>query len=1733
MKKPTIISFLILLVLGFTALSASAQLSPAQAGYLDAVVDFGADPTGSTVTTAQLQNAINTAIAQVKPLFIPAGTYLIDNSLIVENDVADREAQNVFIAGSSVNPGQRTVILLKAGSFPDPANKKVVLQHNGWGNEDYPNTFNRILQSVDIKIQANNAGAIGLRWRGAEGCGLFDVNIDITGGFAGIDGLVGSGGSAAGLSIKGGEYGLYFANSSVQPSPTLTNVTFENQNIAAIYAVSTRGPVTITGGKFVMKEKVPVFSLARSRGWNQDYVFAPGGNALLTDCQIEYTTQNADNQVTIFPEANRDNSVFFDNVYVKNATRIVNHDNTLVPSNATGWRKYKKFAYSSGVYQNTGPNIGQDESIYLDGSEVSGRTVAIYDDNQNPPSNLQARHSWGSSFPGFETPGAVNVKNYEGLVDNGDWSPAFNAAIAAAAAGSNVVFVPKGEYPIFNTINMQSQTALIGAGHHHSVILGRDIAGRRFGGSTNSWTDPKPMVQTPDDKTATCILGDIAIRVNGPYNGTSHTAEALACYAILWRAGNNSVIRNIDYMHQQITGTNYRAAYVVKNSLGQASWLNLRSIASPSTISGFTFTSECKVSYHTSTDIVPSRILLETVNGTKRLMTRSLPPSRYNASASQNSFTIPNLTVAKSDGSAFNISSLKITNAAWVADEGTDVTIQGVGGNGSSVVVPLRGIDRNALQTVTLNWTGVTKIIITSEVPFSIDDVSVNGANIDFESLSGDVIAEKVDWQNWCSGYAYMYLPIYYMAHAYVSIEGGCKYYNHWKHGVTWMRITEPYVYIDNDPGDIVSIYHAHAQHSQNFHKFKLVDAHNVSIYGAKTENALEFAFAENSSNVRFTGHGGMTNPPVGTAHYRIENSTDYLVSSPTDEVNTSSSCPCYLGDAMLPHTAFGTYDDIQEVVNGNVVTPDKKDSPILYMRGNPNDPWGLTCTTPRTLTVVNGTGSGTKCAGEPISVTAATLPCKNFAGWTGDIQHLENPALETAVGTMPDANITLTASYTDKPVYTVTVTTGSASPTSGCEGTEVSINANAAPTGKVFDKWVGDTAAVSDITKPSATLTIPASNVAVQATYRDYSQYYNGAPFAVPGIINLEEYDNGDEGIAYHDADPTNGWTVFRTDEGVDINEITVGGADYFIGNIAAGEWINYSINIQNAGTYNLVVSHASGATGGTFHLEIDGVQVGNSVTTSGTGGWKTFQEKTVNGYALTAGEHVLTVYMESAGFNLKTIELVATGTPSYTLTVGSGSGDGSYAQGTIVVITADTPPAGQTFDKWTGDVVNVADADSTTTTITMPAANISVSATYKAIPTYTLTVESGSGDGSYAQGTIVPITADAPSAGQIFYKWTGDVVNVADVDNSTTTLTMPAANVSISATYKQPVTGVSVSPKSASLAPGTTLQLTATVLPSNATNKTVSWSSTSPTVATVNASGLVTALAAGTATITVITQESGYTDSCQITIQTTGDFTTLAPIADSYVAYGSDASKNFGTNIYLRYRNAGPTSNFTYNNYLKFDLSGISGTVMSAKLRLYCSRADNSSPANIYLVNDDSWTESGITANNQPTNIGAAIAPEWNPYGKNGQYIEISLNPAMVQAQADGDNLLSMKSYSTNNVIVMYHSKENTANKPQLVVETIGGQKRTVSEVVNAPDESGLLVYPNPLSGNLLTIKGKAIENATIAIVDVTGKTVHLQKNENSHDVELLLNTPKKGIYFIVVTNAKQTITQKLIVR
>ncbi len=111
----------------------------------------------------------------------------------------------------------------------------------------------------------------------------------------------------------------------------------------------------------------------------------------------------------------------------------------------------------------------------------------------------------------------------------------------------------------------------------------------------------------------------------------------------------------------------------------------------------------------------------------------------------------------------------------------------------------------------------------------------------------------------------------------------------------------------------------------------------------------------------------------------------------------------------------------------------------------------------------------------------------------------------------------------------------------------------------------------------------------------------------------------------------------------------------------------------------------------------------------------------------------------------------------------------------------------------------------------------------------------------------------------------------------NGTTTITATAtdgsgvtASCEVTVNINYPVQGISLNHDAKTFTKaGETLQLTATIYPDSATNKTVTWKSSDEKVATVDESGLVTAVGNGTANITATTEDGNYTATCKVTVE------------------------------------------------------------------------------------------------------------------------------------------------------------------------------------------------------------------------------------------------------------------------
>ncbi|MDR1764039.1 MAG: Ig-like domain-containing protein [Dysgonamonadaceae bacterium] len=201
-------------------------------------------------------------------------------------------------------------------------------------------------------------------------------------------------------------------------------------------------------------------------------------------------------------------------------------------------------------------------------------------------------------------------------------------------------------------------------------------------------------------------------------------------------------------------------------------------------------------------------------------------------------------------------------------------------------------------------------------------------------------------------------------------------------------------------------------------------------------------------------------------------------------------------------------------------------------------------------------------------------------------------------------------------------------------------------------------------------------------------------------------------------------------------------------------------------------------------------------------------------------------------------TVTAVAAGTATITVTTADG---GYTATCTITVNSATVDVTGVSVSP-TSVTLNVGQTQALTATVT-PSDATNQNVTWSSSDASVATVSSDGTVTAVAAGTAT-ITVTTEDGGY----------------TATCTITVNQATVD--------VTGVTLDKTSISIMNHSTAQLTATVLPDNADNKSVIWSTSDASIATVSSTGLVTAVGEGEATITVTTVSGFYTATCAVTV-------------------------------------------------------------------------------------------------------------------------------------------------------------------------------------------------------------------------------------------------------------------------
>ncbi|MGL1904427.1 MAG: Ig-like domain-containing protein [Fibrobacterales bacterium] len=176
----------------------------------------------------------------------------------------------------------------------------------------------------------------------------------------------------------------------------------------------------------------------------------------------------------------------------------------------------------------------------------------------------------------------------------------------------------------------------------------------------------------------------------------------------------------------------------------------------------------------------------------------------------------------------------------------------------------------------------------------------------------------------------------------------------------------------------------------------------------------------------------------------------------------------------------------------------------------------------------------------------------------------------------------------------------------------------------------------------------------------------------SLPGRLEVEDYNEGGSLVSYDDKTPGNSGGKYREDD-VDIEETSDDGGGYNVGWIDAGEWLKYTVVVEQGGLYTLTMRMASAHYGSkSARLSIDGVEAA-TFTLSDNRGWQKWNNVVASGVALTEGVHTVAIYMLTGSFNINYIdfepEVVQNKQPLVTLT---NPQSGTYTPG-VITLTVD----------------------------------------------------------------------------------------------------------------------------------------------------------------------------------------------------------------------------------------------------------------------------------------------------------------------------------------------------------------------------------------------------------------------------------------------------------------------------
>ncbi len=420
---------------------------------------------------------------------------------------------------------------------------------------------------------------------------------------------------------------------------------------------------------------------------------------------------------------------------------------------------------------------------------------------------------------------------------------------------------------------------------------------------------------------------------------------------------------------------------------------------------------------------------------------------------------------------------------------------------------------------------------------------------------------------------------------------------------------------------------------------------------------------------------------------------------------------------------------------------------------------------------------------------------------------------------------------------YSIEIIGGEASQETGKNGELISIKANV-PAGKLFDKWVSNDVEFSDANAQITVFSMPAKAVSITATFKEPTEYN----YLIKDDFEARFESQDMTGI---DGDATK-LSIVKDGEDAVMSAQTQ--FNYFIEGQDEYLAAKYDFRVMNNTWTSFPTMYD-----GPFEKDVKDLPA-ISLVTAGSGSAAKMQVrdpesnswKDVAGGAINVGEWYsarieVDVLNQTYDYYLNDVLLVddigfrSTGAKLISqINFGGGAAGIDFQLDDLQIYTTEKAPEPEK---------------------------------------YSVQISGGTADKATAsKDEVVKITAEIPE-GKKFVNWTSnDGVTFSDETKAETSFIMPEKAVSIVANYVDKVILVeSVELNKTKInftKAGETVQLQATITPESATNKQVTWKSSDEKIVTVDNAGVVTAIANGTASITVSTEDGNKIATCEVVV-------------------------------------------------------------------------------------------------------------------------------------------------------------------------------------------------------------------------------------------------------------------------